>query len=502
MKTKVDNLQSFLPPVSKIFRNDKITLIDRLRKWPLYEQSSDERSLEIEHWLSEVRQRESRCKPIRVLFVHGQLPGETGSGVYTQQITAEAIRQGIDLYVLSAAYHPLTSSDIPCVPDERIFTCLFTHKGKTPQKGAVNTPISGMSLVMPYPVISYRSRTEAELIDLLTIFGNNIAKLVFRLNPNVIHVNHLWFLSGLARLAAPWIPVVASAHGTANKLILDAPHFRELIVPCVSSADHVCAISSESILECKDIFEIKKDCISLEGYGFEPELFYFKQVDRFKIIKETMNHNFESIDYLAVAVGKFVDWKGLKEFTMAISQLRKWGYKIGGVIVGEGDPESRLDLETFIKENGLRDHILLPGKVNRDRLPGIYRAADVFVLSSHTEPYGLVLLEALACGTPAVFGNVGGPPFFVPQKLKDEGLAVPVDPIKLTKQGDALPEDRGVYAIKLAGGMKTILDKKIDFNDRIRIADSMKSLRWDRLVESLLKIYRRLSKTSMSKVKR
>jgi len=72
----------------------------------------------------------------------------------------------------------------------------------------------------------------------------------------------------------------------------------------------------------------------------------------------------------------------------------------------------------------------------------------------------------------------------------------------LTKQGDALPEDRGVYAIKLAGGMKTILDKKIDFNDRTRIADAMKSLRWDRLVESLLKIYHKLSKTPLSKVKK
>ena len=41
-------------------------------------------------------------------------------------------------------------------------------------------------------------------------------------------------------------------------------------------------------------------------------------------------------------------------------------------------------------------------------MPDIYRAGDLYVLPSHVEPYGLVLMEALACGTPAVAGNVGG----------------------------------------------------------------------------------------------
>ena len=58
-----------------------------------------------------------------------------------------------------------------------------------------------MSVVMPYPVLAYRDRTEDEMIDLLTVFGNRIADLVFKLKPNLIHVNHLWFLNGLARLA-------------------------------------------------------------------------------------------------------------------------------------------------------------------------------------------------------------------------------------------------------------------------------------------------------------
>ena len=95
---------------------------------------------------------------------------------------------------------------------------------------------------------------------------------------------------------------------------------------------------------------------------------------------------------------------------MAIGHLRKRGYDIMAIIVGEGDPDSRSELEAFIAAKGLGDDVLLPGKVEREVLPDIYRAGDLYVLPSHVEPYGLVLMEALACGTPAVAGNVGGMP--------------------------------------------------------------------------------------------
>ena len=497
---KKDPPDTFMPSLSKAFDGERINLLDRLRHWPEYEPGWDERSSEIGRWKAEVLKREQRGAPRRVLFVHGQLPGETGSGVYMQQIAAESIRQGIDMYVLSAGYKPLDESDINGVPDERIFTCLFTPPGKIPRQGAVKTPISGMSVVMPYEVLAYRDRTEDELLDWLTVFGNRIAALVLRLQPDVIHVDHLWFLSGLARLVAPWIPLVASAHGTANKLIVDAPRFRELMVPCVSSADHVCAISPESVMECKGMFEIPPERISIEGYGYEPELFNYKGADRIQVFRDAFGVDAGRSRYLAVSVGKFVDWKGFKEFTLAIGHLRERGSDMMGIIVGEGDSDSRLELEKFIAANGLADWVILPGKVDRSALPDIYHAADVYVLPSHVEPYGLVLMEALACGTPAVAANTGGPPSYVPQSLRDEGLVVLVDPIRLTSSGEALPGERDVYARSLADGMETILNKKMNPRDRIRIADAMRPLSWGRLVESLSNIYDRLLRKALPDV--
>ena len=110
--TENSEFDTFIPPVSSAFQNKNITLLDRLRRWPEYERTRDERSADCSKWLTEVFKRTDRGDPRRVLFIHGQLPGETGSGVYMQQIVKESIRQGIDTYVLSAGYHMLDETDI------------------------------------------------------------------------------------------------------------------------------------------------------------------------------------------------------------------------------------------------------------------------------------------------------------------------------------------------------------------------------------------------------
>jgi glycosyltransferase involved in cell wall biosynthesis len=148
----------------------------------------------------------------------------------------------------------------------------------------------------------------------------------------------------------------------------------------------------------------------------------------------------------------------------------------------------------------MTDHVLLPGKINRTALPDIYRAGDLYALPSHVEPYGLVLMEALACGTPAVAGHVGGPPSYVPRTLRDEGHAILVDPIKLTSDGEALPDERAAYALSLADGMQRILNMNIGSAERTRIAHAMKPLSWSRLVESLAQIYDRLLADRLSKL--
>jgi phosphatidylinositol alpha-1,6-mannosyltransferase len=95
------------------------------------------------------------------------------------------------------------------------------------------------------------------------------------------------------------------------------------------------------------------------------------------------------------------------------------------VVAGDGDDRGRL--ERLGREAGVEANIRFLGQVPASALPDLYRAADVFVLPSTGEGFGIVYLEAMACGTPAVGLAVAG----VVDALGDGDLGTAVTPERL-----------------------------------------------------------------------
>lgn len=81
------------------------------------------------------------------------------------------------------------------------------------------------------------------------------------------------------------------------------------------------------------------------------------------------------------------------------------------VVIGGGDLQSRL--EEMARESLVRDRILFIGKVQLEQLKGYYSRADVFVMPSRQEGFGIVFLEAMAFGKPVIAGDYGGAPEIV-----------------------------------------------------------------------------------------
>src|SRR6185437_319461 len=77
------------------------------------------------------------------------------------------------------------------------------------------------------------------------------------------------------------------------------------------------------------------------------------------------------------------------------------------MIVGRG-PERR-GLEVLARALGVEDRIRFLGALPQEQLPEIYRAADMLILASSSEGWPNVLLESMACGTPAIASNLPGP---------------------------------------------------------------------------------------------
>jgi D-inositol-3-phosphate glycosyltransferase len=108
---------------------------------------------------------------------------------------------------------------------------------------------------------------------------------------------------------------------------------------------------------------------------------------------------------------------------------------IGGNPAGDenGISEEMVRLQDLCGELGLSDLVLFVGKRSQETLPYYYSAAEIVVVPSHYESFGMVALEAMACGTPVVASQVGGLAYLVKDGVT--GFVVPNDdPVALGEQ--------------------------------------------------------------------
>lgn len=139
---------------------------------------------------------------------------------------------------------------------------------------------------------------------------------------------------------------------------------------------------------------------------------------------------------LILTAGRFALKKGQAYLLRAMPHILRRQPKARLALIGFGPLEEALESE--VRSLGLGDCVRFIGKVPHDEMPGYLAAADVFVLpsivspSGDTEGLGVVLLEALAAGTPVVASRVGGIPDIV--KDGETGLLV------AEKQPEALAE--------------------------------------------------------------
>jgi phosphatidylinositol alpha-1,6-mannosyltransferase len=99
-------------------------------------------------------------------------------------------------------------------------------------------------------------------------------------------------------------------------------------------------------------------------------------------------------------------YKGHERVISALPELLAKGYDLAYVVVGEGDDRARI--ENFAWKTGIGERVHFLGGVSPECLAKLYRAADVFVMPSTGEGFGIAYLEAMASGTPALGLGVAG----------------------------------------------------------------------------------------------
>lgn len=155
-------------------------------------------------------------------------------------------------------------------------------------------------------------------------------------------------------------------------------------------------------------------------------------ISNFRFLSKTearLKLGFDQTENIVLYVGRFDPRKGVETLLQACAncQTKSQGnFRL--VIAGGEDPHSEGDREEeriklLAQELELTENILFTGRLDHDILPFYYAAADVCVVPSYYEPFGLVAVEAMACGTPVIASNVGGLKFTVIPE--ETGLLVP-----------------------------------------------------------------------------
>ncbi len=98
--------------------------------------------------------------------------------------------------------------------------------------------------------------------------------------------------------------------------------------------------------------------------------------------------------------------KGIDETIEVLARLRSRIPEVAYLIVGDGDDRPRL--ERLAQRSGVSDRVVFAGYVTEADKVSCYRLADIYVMPSRSEGFGIVYLEALACGLPVIGGQHGG----------------------------------------------------------------------------------------------
>jgi len=227
---------------------------------------------------------------------------------------------------------------------------------------------------------------------------------------DVVH-SHYWLSSWVGRelSQAMGVPHVVTFHTLALlKMQSRAGEVEQAERPVVegevmATADRIIAFSPHERDAMVRLYGADAAKVSLVPCGVD--LSVFRPLDR-KTSRDRLGLNGDKI---LLYVGRVEPLKGLDLLVETAAQMdSEEGVRV--MVVGadvNGDREmDRVKL--LAKERDLEDQIDFVGQVDHNELPLYYNAADVCVVPSYYESFGLVALEAMACGTPVVATRVGG----------------------------------------------------------------------------------------------
>lgn len=223
---------------------------------------------------------------------------------------------------------------------------------------------------------------------------------------DIVHVHYV-FPTGLIGLLYKKLlnkKLIVTAHGgDIDKMAKKSPLTRKWTKTILQEADHIIVVGEELRAKVNEDFEIDSSKVSVINMGVNRSVF---TATAKSVAKRYCGIEDNIVPILFV--GNIIEQKGIRELVQAYIQVKKAIPNAHLYIMGAKKSQNfSQELELMIQNNTIED-ISIYDALPQSELSKWMSAADVFVLPSHIEGFGLVALEAMSCGTPVVGSNVGG----------------------------------------------------------------------------------------------
>lgn len=313
-------------------------------------------------------------KPLRIaMFTNNYLPFIGGVPLSIERLKTGLEAQGHSVYVFAPEF-----KGSPPVQQQGVIRCspLFHYR-----RGKLIMPVSN-------------------------IFSSKIRREFGRLNPDIVHVHHPFWLGSVGkRLASRYRkPVVFTYHTRFEQYNHYLPFFHSLgggeiphmlIKYFAAGCDAVIAPSSSAKRYLRNLGIGKLITVQPTGIVLQE-----KKLPCPDVMLSKKGLRLFSVFRLSEEKNPYFLLEGLKILASSSQQA------FCCYIAGSGPEEG--NMRKWVAENDLEDHIVLLGSLEPSSIAAYYQAADIFVFSSESETQGMVILEAIAAASPVVALNSSG----------------------------------------------------------------------------------------------